>query len=468
MSKLPNTILVIMGITGDLVGKKVAPALFDLYQKGELPEKFRLIGFGRKQFDAAGIRRFVTDLVLAKFPDADAGQLQAFTEMLDYQQGLFEEAASYERLKARLAQIQQPWGEANKLFYLAVPPEIYGGIFQHFQAVNLIDEHSRILVEKPFGSNAKSAQELDLLLGTLFAEERIYRIDHYLAKEMLQNILAFRFNNDLFEKSWDNQLIELIQIRLWEKIGVEHRGKFYDGVGALRDVGQNHLLQMLALVTMDYPVDFLPSALQARRTEILNQLKPLTPEQIRAQTYRAQYDGYQQIAGVAPDSQTETYFRFTTQLDSPKWAGVPVIFDGGKRLGEARKEIIITLRHPEDCNCPPGRHYRNRIIFALEPKEGIEIELWAKKPGLGNEVELRRLEFMLRQTAGRLQYIEEYQKLFIDAIRGDQTLFVSTSEVQAMWNFIDPIAAAWAQNIVPLKTYQPDTDQAPADSANII
>ena len=402
MSKLPNTILVIMGITGDLVGKKVAPALFDLYQKGELPEHFRLVGFGRKPFDRSGIRKFVADLVLAKFPDADTEELRAFTGLLDYQQGLFEEAASYERLKTHLAEVEKPWGEANKLFYLAVPPEIYRGIFQQFQAVNLIDEHSRILVEKPFGSDAQSARELDLLLGTLFAEERIYRIDHYLAKEMLQNILAFRFNNDLFEQSWDNRIIVLIQIRLWEKIGVEHRGKFYDAVGALRDVGQNHLLQMLALVTMEYPVDFLPSALQARRTAIMDQLKPLTPEQIRTQTYRAQYDGYPQIEGVAPNSQTETYFRFAAQLNSPKWSGVPVIFDGGKRLSKARKEIIVTLRHPADCNCPPGRHYRNRIIFALEPKEGIEIELWAKKPGLSHEVELRKLEFMLRPTAGRL------------------------------------------------------------------
>ena len=474
MDKLTPTILVIMGITGDLTAKKVAPALFNLYRKKVLSEKFRIVGFGRREFTDVTIREYVQGLVLAKFPDADQKDLAEFLALFEYQQGLFETGESYENLKQKLHQIQEGWGEkTNRLFYLAVPPDIYGGIFENLKSSGLIDHpdmeaQTRILVEKPFGKDGETAEKLDMQLGSLFAENKIYRIDQYLAKEMLENILAFRFYNDSFEKIWNKDFIEKIEIRLWESLGVEKRGAFYDGVGALRDVGQNHLLQMLALVTMDYPLDFSPAALHLKRAQtLLEVLKPMSEKEIKTQTYRAQHEGYTEIDGVKPNSTTETYFKVVTVLAGPRWAGVPVIFDGGKRMPGMRKELIVTMRHPENCFCPPGHHYKNRIIFSIEPIESIVVELWAKKPGYDQVLEKRTMDFILRNSSERIQYVEEYEKLFLDAILGDQTLFVSTREVKAMWDFIDPIVEAWQKNAVPLKKYQPDTDQAPQDSLEL-
>ena len=469
------TILIILGITGDLTAKKVVPALFSLYKKGVLGEKFRIVGFGRKPFDNESIKPFIAELVKAKVSNPDSKSLAGFTNLFAYQQGLFETAESYQALKKMLDKIQEPWQtKTNRLFYLAVPPDIYQTIFENLKFSGLSDTpnnsdvETRILVEKPFGTNSQSAEKLEILLGSLFAENKIYRIDHYLAKEMVQNILTFRFSNDLFEKTWNREFIEKIEIRLWETLGVEKRGSFYDPIGALRDVGQNHLLQMLALITMDYPLDLNPAALHFRRAQILHNLKPLTAESVKQNTYRAQYSGYRQIDGVKSGSGTETYFKIKAYLTDPRWQGVPIFFESGKRMQEQRKEAVVTYRHPENCFCPSGgRHYKNRIIFSLEPTEGITIEFWSKKPGLQMVLESRTIDFVLRTSSERTQYVEEYEKLLLDCISGDQTLFVSTSEVKAMWAFIDPIISAWEQNLVPLKAYQPDTNEAVMESLDL-
>ncbi|OGE73686.1 MAG: glucose-6-phosphate dehydrogenase [Candidatus Doudnabacteria bacterium RIFCSPLOWO2_02_FULL_42_9] len=469
------TILIILGITGDLTAKKIAPALFNLYLKNALPEKFRIVGFGRKPFDDKSIQSFVSEMIRAKIQNADLKRVEEFSKLFSYQHGLFESKESYEALKELLDKIQEPWqAKTNRLFYLAVPPDVYQSIFEQLKFSGLSDRpentdvETRILVEKPFGKNSETAEKLDSLLGNLFAENKIYRIDHYLAKEMVQNILTFRFSNDIFEKTWNKDFIEKIEIRLWETLGVEHRGSFYDGVGALRDVGQNHLLQMLAFITMNYPLDFQASALHLRRAQLLNNLKLLTQEEIKSQTYRAQYEGYQTIAFVPPNSNTETYFKIKGTLTDPRWKDVPVIFESGKRMHEQRKEIIVTYAHPKECFCPPGGiHYKNKITFSLEPTEGIAIEFWSKKPGLTLVKESRTIDFILRDSAQRVQYVEEYEKLLLDCIVGDQTLFVSTAEVKAMWAFIDPIMTAWGQNLVPLKKYTPDTNQAILDSLEV-
>ncbi len=468
------TILIILGITGDLTAKKVVPALFSLYKKGVLGDKFRIVGFGRKPFDNESIKPFIADLVKAKVKDASVQELAGFTTLFCYQQGLFETKESYQALKEMLTRIQQPWQQkTNRLFYLAVPPDIYQVIFENLKASGLSDvpENSdvetRILVEKPFGSNLESAEKLDLLLGSLFSEDKIYRIDHYLAKEMVQNILTFRFSNDMFEKIWNNQFIAKIEIRAWETLGVEQRGAFYDNVGALRDFGQNHLLQMLALTTMEAPLDYSAHAIQLKRAQLMKTLKPLAKEDLRTHTFRAQYEGYFEIAGVKPGSKTETYFKTKTELSHPRWIGVPIYMETGKRMAEQIKDVIVTFKHGENCICPPGLHYTNRIFFSLEPEEAIKIEFWVKKPGLTNDMEKRSLDFMLRQASERMQYIEEYEKLLIDSIKGDQTLFVSTSEVKSMWEFIDPIISAWAQNLVPLKSYKPDTNAAVIESLDL-
>jgi glucose-6-phosphate 1-dehydrogenase len=277
--------------------------------------------------------------------------VEKFLQRFVFQQGDFERQSDYVALAERLGATDSEWKAcSNKLFYLAVPPDFLKTIVNHLATSELTKPCSpeegwtRVLVEKPFGRDLTTAEKLDELLGKLFKEEQIYRIDHYLAKEMLQNILTFRFSNNLFEKIWNNQFIEQIEIKLWETLGVELRGPFYDGVGALRDMGQNHIMQMLALVTMERPSSFTATAIRDQRVAILKTLPELSKKEVAENTLRAQYDGYQTIKGVSPTSTTETYFKVKTELTSPRWKGVPIIMESGKRMGEKKKEIIITIR----------------------------------------------------------------------------------------------------------------------------
>jgi len=478
-SKQPNvpTILIIFGATGDLMAKKIAPALFHLFEKQRLPQLFKIIGVARRNISNEDFQNNILQIITQHLDSQrERNKLSSFLQLFSYSQGKFENKSDYQQLATTLGRIDGHWQVcSNKLFYLAVPPQYYETIFKNLAATELTKPCSeeegwtRVLVEKPFGKDLKTSQELDKLLATLFKEEQIYRIDHYLAKEMLQNILVFRFSNNLFETNWNNQSIEKIEIKLWETIGVEDRGSFYDGIGALRDVGQNHLLQILALMTMEHPVSFEVEVIRKNRSGTLKQLSTFSKKEIISSTFRAQYEGYRSIQGVDKNSATETYFKIKTNLHSPRWLGVPIVMEGGKRLHEARKEVIVTFKHPTPCLCPPGitEHYKNQVVFSLEPKEGITILFWSKKEGLEFEIDERTFDFLYRNKEKKSQYVEEYEKLLLDCIVGDQTLFVSTEEVKQMWQFIDPVVKAWEQNLVPLKNYQPDTDRAIIESAFI-
>jgi glucose-6-phosphate 1-dehydrogenase len=471
------TILVVFGATGDLMERKIVPALFHLREKRLLPERFRIIGFARRDIPDEDFRASVGDTVRRHHGAKPAeDELRAFEREFTYAQGHFDEAGAYARLGDVLGAIDKEWGMcANKLFYLAVPPDHYRTIFERLAASGLTGVcgvpgpagWTRVIVEKPFGRDCRTARELDEQLGVLFEERQIYRIDHYLAKEMLQGMMSFRFSNNLFERSWNETAIDSIEIDLLETIGAESRGAFYDGVGALRDVGQNHLLQMLALITMAQPASMEADAIRAARVEALRGLRPLTREQIVRQTYRAQYDGYRDIEGVAAGSTTETYFKVVTQLDSENWRGVPVVMRGGKRFAQVRKEMVVGFKRPDPCMCGHDDDVRNRVTFRLEPADSITIGFWTKKPGFDSSLEERDFVFFLYEKEEKAQYVEEYAKLLADAIAGDQTLFVSTGEVRAMWEFIDPIVAAWEADAVPLERYAPDTDEALAASAGV-
>ena len=463
ISNIP-TILIIFGATGDLMRKKLAPALFNLYKKGKLPERFRVIAFSRRDYDNRMFRDYLGEILESKH-GISKKELKPYLDLYTYAKGDFTTSAGYEDLAGVLAGIDRGWGVCtNKLFYLAVSPEMYETIFNNLSSSGLTrpcspeEGWTRVIVEKPFGQDNASAQKLDLRLGKLFQEVQIYRIDHYLAKEMLQNILAFRFSNNLFEKNWSAGAIERIDIKLWEKIGVEERGPFYDSIGALRDVGQNHLLQMLALVTMDLPPNFSASSVRQARNEVLKTLKTPSLRDIRKTTLRAQYAGYRRIEGVKHASTTETYFKILAFLESPRWRGVPIIMESGKRMGEVKKGITVTFKHPTPCLCL-GEHHQNKVVFALEPEERITIHFWSKKPGLDLSMEERTFEFLLRASGQKSQYVEEYEKLLLDCIVGDQTLFTSTDEVGAMWKYIDPIIRAWQKNKVPLKNYPADSNK---------
>jgi glucose-6-phosphate 1-dehydrogenase len=434
-------ILILFGASGDLVRKKVLAALFSLFQNQKLPRKTAIIGFSRKPWSDSDFRQYIRKHL--------SSSTSSFLKLFFFQTGNFENPDSFSALNQKLRQIDQNWQTcSHKLFYLPIPPSYYETVLKQFARTNLNiscapgSRWVKILVEKPFGKDLKTAQRLDSLLAKLFKEEQIYRIDHYLAKESLENILVFRAANSLFSHVWNRRLIKRIEIRLLEKIGVEERGALYDGLGALRDVGQNHLLQMLALATMSIPQSFTAKAIRRKRAEILSFLKPLTPGQIGQKTVRFQYRGYRKINGVSPRSTTETYFRLQASLDHPRWKNVPIILEAGKRLPQDEKEINIYF------------YQSNLLQFSLSSPNEISLIVQVKKPGSGWQSAEKRL-VLSRQKISQAPYPSEYARLLLDCIRGDQTIFVSSQEVEAMWRFIDPILRGWQKNKAPLKFYQP-------------
>ena len=439
------TNLVLFGITGDLVQKKILQALYSLYKKGHFPPLFNIIGLARKDMSDEQLREYVVEHL--KFEVQ-----QEFLEYFSYVQGTFEDPGSYKKLHKLLGEIESEWDTcSNRLFYLAVPPSFYEVIFTNLDSSELMkpcsdaDGWSRIIVEKPFGSDLGTAQKLEQLLSSLFEEEQIYRIDHYLGKEIMQNMIVFRFSNNLLEHSWDNSMIEKIEVKFMETLDIQNRGSFYDGVGALRDVGQNHMLQMLSIVTMSDPLELTSEKIRKNRATILDSLKLLSIEDVKNNTVRAQYNGYKDVEGVAPDSTTETYFRIQAEFDNNKWFGVPVILEGGKGFAKNELQTVVTFK---------GKH-ENKIVFNMEKKDmGIYVHLKSKKPGISTEVEDKVFAMPICDDPNECDFAFAYEKLLEDCFRGNQTLFVSTDEVMASWRFVDPILNAWREeNVSELKTY---------------
>lgn len=469
--KVPS-IFVIMGATGDLASRKIIPSLWHLFAQGRLPERLSVIGFSRQDISDEAFRSLVRKAVLARGgAGANEKDLVNFESVFSYHAGSFENADSFQTLSESISKTETTWGLcANKLFYLATPPITYESIFKNLAGAKLNIPcggelgWSRILIEKPFGSDIKSAQALQSLLSSYFKDEQIYRIDHYLAKEIVQGIENFRFSNNLFENAWDNTMIERIDIRLLETIGAEGRGAFYDAVGALRDVGQNHLLMMLSAITMEYPPRMEAENIRKSRASLLGSLREWTDENIRRDTFRAQYKGYKHIEGVKPNSETETYFVLKTELLRPRFKSIPVFLEAGKLASkEARKEIVLTLKHPPVCLlCEAGPHAPNRITFRLEPNDEIIIHFWTKKPGFEQVLEGREFSFFLYEKENKVQYVEEYAKLLYAAMEGNQALFVSSEEIEALWKFTDPVVRAWARGVVSLKEYEPNANPSPA------
>ena len=467
------TVLVIFGATGDLMTKKITPALYNLFLKGKLPKLFRIVGVARRPLSREEFQKHITRILEKNETFSIQKRLtEEFLNYFYYHQGTFDQEKDYTTLAKELGRVDDEWKVcSNKLFYLSVPPQYYETIFRNLASSGLTipcgpDEGwTRVLVEKPFGKDLKTAERLDKLLAKLFKEEQIYRIDHYLAKEMLQNILLFRFSNNLLEPSWNSKYIERIDIRLFEKIGVEGRGAFYDGLGALRDVGQNHLLQMLALVTMDKPARIDADCVRRNRSEILKTLEKPTNEEIKFHTFRAQYDGYSSVDGVKKNSKSETYFKTRAFLDNPRWRSVPIYMESGKRFEKALKEIVVTFKPAVQSDS--SENLKNQVTFSLEPNEEIVIDFISKKPGLESRLEKRTLESLYRVKEPTAQYVEEYEKLLADAIEGNQILFLSTEEIEAMWGYIDPIIEGWEKNIVPLHSYKPDTDEIAVQAQSV-
>lgn len=450
-AEIPPTAIVILGGTGDLSQTKLLPALFDLYRFNQLPVRFHILGLSRQIMTDEEYRQFVHRSLKQKGVEAGEEQIADFCSHFYYQTGDFGQNETYQAVRQRLVALDELIGQcSNKLFYLAVPPQFYETIFTHLhqsEVMALCDGElswSRLLVEKPFGRDLRTAQALEKKLCSLFSEEQIYRIDHYLAKEAIENIIALRFMNSLFAESWNGQAIESITIRLFETKDVSNRGAFYDAIGTLRDVGQNHLLQIFALLTMDYAPLNDAKAIHRARADALRDLCDHLPDTI----IRGQYDGYHCADGVADGSQTETYFKLGWTLQTGKWNGTKIILEAGKALDKQINQAVVTYR----AHNTVADATKNVLTISFAPRQHIDVSLWTKAPGF--DFRLREQKLVIAEDESAISYSPEaYERVLYDCIAGDQTRFVSGEEVELAWHFITPILEQFQQ--LPLHTYSP-------------
>ncbi len=451
-TKQKPTVIVIFGATGDLCLRKLIPSFFSLFKKGMLPKNFRIVAFSRRPLTDQGYHDFINDeQKRLKLPALQGAEFQKFLKNVSYQQGFFDDAQSYKNLKKKLISldIKEFKRCSNKLFYLATPPDLYEPILKNLSYYGLTiacsdnEGWTRILIEKPFGRDDHTAKKLDNMLGKLFREEQIFRIDHYLEKETLQNILMFRFSNMLFEPIWNKNFIEKVEMKIHEKLVVGNRGAFYDNIGAMRDVGQNHLLRMLALIAMENPHSLDANAVRSERYKIMKALQPISEKDVKKYTVRGQYKGYRNEASVAKNSQTETYFLLKTFINNKRWEGVPFYLESGKAMKESKAEITVYFKDSGAYLWPneSGGNFKNVITFKIQPDEGISIRFWAKKPGLVTVLEPHELAFSYNDSKEKT--VDAYERVLFDCIKGDQTFFTSTDEVLASWKFITPILEAW-------------------------
>lgn len=445
-------IIVIFGITGDLSRRYLLPSLYRLFKDNLLDDKTEIVGISRRELDLDAIFRNVEEAVTKQ--DGDCNQtviermrrhLHPFTLDMDNPEGFAE-------LLQTLNGIEE--GQAvcmNRLYYLSIPPEAYGSVIGHMAGAGLNQScqhgaaHTRLLVEKPFGHDLASAEELISLTNHAFQEEQIFRIDHYLAKETAQNIVTFRFENPLFESIWNNRHISGIDIVASEQIGIEGRANFYEKQGALRDFIQNHLLQLLAIATMDKPQQLDSQGIHAAKLQLLQSIRPVEP----AQAKRGQYAGYTDEVSN-PQSFVETYASITTTIDTDRWRDVPVTIRTGKALADRRTVITFTFS-----NRPAGS-VSNELQFRIQPDEGIALKLLAKKPGFEHELLPVAMDFSYDEHFDGL-HPGAYERVLMDAVRGDRTLFTTSQEVLAAWRVVNDVVQAWQQGGEGLRTYQPGT-----------
>ena len=443
--------MIIFGGGGDLSARKLLPALYMAHLHCNLPADTRIIAIGRKDWTRDQYLSFMQEHS-RPFVDNKAMDVQAwdrFLALFDYVRIDIGSAGDYRRLAATAR------ADARRVFYLATSPELFTTICDNLAAAGLVDEHSRVVLEKPLGHDLASAKAINASVGNHFAEGQIYRIDHYLGKETVQNLMVLRFGNAIFGPLWQAPYIKSVQITVAETVGVGSRAGFYDQTGALRDMVQNHLLQLLCIVAMEPPVSLDPDAVRDEKRKVLRSLRPMSVADIARDTVRAQYTagavdgepvkGYLEEDNVPPDSRAETFVALRAHINNWRWANVPFFLRTGKRLPKRRSEIVIDFADLPFSIIPSGpRSYGNRLIIQLQPEESIQLQMLAKEPGSGMHMLPVNLNLDLQQAiTGRRA--EAYERLLIDVIRGRLTHFMRRDELEAAWAWVEPILAGWKE-----------------------
>ncbi|MBN2010953.1 glucose-6-phosphate dehydrogenase [candidate division KSB1 bacterium] len=467
-------IIVIFGGSGDLTKRKLMPALYNLFQKNQLPDKFAIIGIGRTAFTDDSFREVMAENIRTYSPPdiTDNITMSTFFKNVYYQIVDSEVANDYLRLKQRIEFIdEQLQSGGNYVYYLSTSPHLFQVIADNLgqQQMNIESNDSgwkRLVVEKPFGYDLKTAVALNNGLQRVFKENQIYRIDHYLGKETVQNILAFRFANGIFEPLWNRNYIHHVEITAAEKIGVEDRGLYYDGTGAVRDMVQNHLLQILATITMEPPSQFNAPAVRNEKIKIFESIRPITPQEVSKYVVRGQYaesvvrgrtvSGYRCEKNIKPSSRIETFVAIKMFIDNWRWGGVPFYIRTGKRLPKRITEVVIHFKKTPHRLFQRARSAgveENQLIIRVQPNEGILLQFGMKRPGAGFDIENVNMDFHYKDLSDT-PIPDAYERLLLDCLHGDATLYARADAVEACWSFITPILHAWKKDrSIKLFTY---------------